>query len=676
MLFVKRSVLLVALLLASPVLAQPSSNFADGFSDGLASELTVAVKLARDDGAKAILVNSKELESHGVNLPSSGSAALDQWAEKSFAWRPADATDIANGTAAALGIATHYHDWWHGKDHGSVTGDGRVVLVPDLVVRDAQGHETARYRVQVKGIPTGLRPVGVQPDGSHGSGLEDLYTALKEAIYSEALNRNGVPANHWVAVMSTPRDNHFTYPDGGVHDDPAGIFARSGDYLRIGHLNYVRDDKAKLRELIDHLNPDHLSYPDLWKHLTQLKVNETVDQFWARFFHGSITYDNIAFHEAMDFGTMSAVDRTHASSWRRTSPGFMNEASKIVRGMYAGELYDLMKKAGTRSDKQALKELAPTDLVDSMLENRMAQDALEHLGFSPSDARALMKSNRRDAIDFVKTFDSIGREKADGVTIRMGGDGGEEVKDPARYDLFGALSELVATAASGESNAAKEQRLVAAMKPLAGDATEHAAAARALLDAVEPLVTRDLAGLLGEVRAAKVHLIDAEAKRINESIIGLERWHVTEMTKDWVKRLEDGAAPERIRAEFNALVRGNVRRGPDSAPAVSDRIRNGLLRRPERQEVGQRRVQLRQGDDVRPLVAARDRRGRLVGAAQRPRPAEHARRVAPRRRAVAHERPHRQPRPADERRSRRHARRRRRKIAIRSSRRGAARASP
>ena len=56
-----------------------------------------------------------------------------------------------------------------------------------------------------------------------------------------------------------------------------------------------------------------------------------------------------------------------------------------------------------------------------------------------------MRTARGDVGKFLDAFDEVGRVKEDGATHKMGPDG-QEVKSPARYDLFAALSDLVATA--------------------------------------------------------------------------------------------------------------------------------------------------------------------------------------------------------------------------------------
>ena len=572
--------LAAALLLAlSPIARgqEDRTTFPDDYSERVQDLFTKDVKIVRDETARTILVNEAELAKKGIAAPVAGSA-LERWAEENFAYKLAERG--AKGTKT--GVATRYFDLWRGKDYGSVTGDGRVVLVPDLVVHDANGDH--RYRAQVKGVPTGLRPTGVKPGGSHGTGLEDIFTALKEAVYSEALARNGVPSNHWLSVFSTDRTNTFRYPDGNVHSDPAGIFARSGDFLRIGHLNFFRDDSKALREVVDKVNLQlsgsrgrgPYTLPELWKELTRLKANEMADMFWSRFFHGSITYDNIAFTEAMDFGTMSAVDRTHDSSWRKTSPGFMNEANDVLQNMYAQELYKLFKIAATPAEKKALRELDPEALSKAMLRDRMSRDALEHLGFAPSDVRQLMRTSRGDVGRFLDAFDEVARVKEEGMTRTMGPNG-EAVTSPARYDLFQALGSLIATAASNDPEKTKLERIVSSLDALGGTAKENLDAARTLLHGAEPLVARLLADLPDEVRRAKLELISAEARRINKGILDLERVALIERAKSWVQRLRDGVSPERIRAEFYALVRANARRGPESAAAVSDRLRKNTI---------------------------------------------------------------------------------------------------
>lgn len=560
-----------------PSAGNTASTFDDALSPRAAQAITVQVPLQRVE-AEVIAANPKSLDRAGIHLPS---GVLSRGGAAEIAQR--FGVDRAEAeTPTLVGLATRYHDWWHGEEYGSVRGDGRAVLLSDAIVRDERGRVVGLEEQQVKGVPTGLTPVGVDANDAHGNGREQLRVALKDAVFKDYLIRSGIRSNGWVAVLKTPQD--FVY---GAHSKAGGLLVRSGNFLRLAHLNFLRDDPKSLREAIDQINrllsvelgrARPLSLGGLFRLLASRKAEELAGLYWARVFHQSTTYDNIGIFEVVDHGSMGTVDRAHPRSWSSTSPGFTSEGREIMEDLYAGELLELFRRAATDDERAELPtRQGATRLVKAKLEERMTEGALAHLGLDPDDVALLLRHHRPEVQVLVQTLREVGETAESGATYALGSQH-TDVQDPARYDIFAALSVLAELKTSGLSQEEQERQLILALAPLSADAARDRKAASALLSAAAPVLRAALAGHSGAIRTAKAGLIAAEAGRINASVLALDRDTVLAFTTDLADGLENKRVDRiRVQAEMLALVRANVRTGESSPPAIAMRLRHGQI---------------------------------------------------------------------------------------------------
>ncbi|MCK5799097.1 MAG: YdiU family protein, partial [Deltaproteobacteria bacterium] len=375
---------LAFLLLAGLPLAgradNPLAHLAKGSSFGAdlkpetRKKVIVEVPLVAEKGAHVLLANNRELKRLGLKPPENGlqSATYEKQVLGAFAFRPATPEEIQTKAYTHVGLATRYADKNGAK---GVKGDGRAVLVGDVVVKNRKGRITGVYDIQVKGIGTGLHPDW--KGFGHRHGRESLRQALEDALFSDYLATNGIRTNNWLAVIDTGKT--IEYPDGGK--ERAGLLVRGGNFLRLAHLNLVKDDPAALRDLVDHVNRTlsmelgrkrSLSLAGLYKVLTQRKAQEVADLFFLRTVHGSSTYDNIGLVENMDHGTGSTVDRTHKNySFFSKWVGFGGEPAFILSRYYETELLGFLKQVAHGAERKALDAIKPAALTSGMLEHRM-----------------------------------------------------------------------------------------------------------------------------------------------------------------------------------------------------------------------------------------------------------------------------------------------------------------
>ena len=573
--------------------AQADSSFTGAFSESTSDDLAVEIPLIRDENAKVIIAREPETDE-------SDRALLEN-----VGFRPATPEEIAAGKATHTGIATHYHDSYRGQKRGSVTGDGRAVLVGDVAIRDRKtGRVVGVFDIQAKGIGTGLRPAQIPDSHWHANGKERLKQALTDMMAADYLERNGIRANKWVAVIDTGVQT--VQGHGGVTTEHMALSVRGGNFMRLAHLNYFRDKPAALRDLVDYTNRtlamelgrgQTLSPAGLYRELTQRKATELADMYWSRVLHGSITYDNIGLFETMDMGTLTPMDRLHPTFQTAevaVSPGIAKEAETVLSRYYAKELKDLLVKAytpavgkkGTPDEVRMLNELKAEDgkaITEHMFRERMGANALQHLGLDDEDVKAVMKK-RRELVTgeggLLDTLRAIGEQPEPTATYEMGSTDARwraSVKNPARYDLFGALRELVAIHTSTDTEDVKVERLAKALAPIGGVTDADRAKARTIIAKTAPVVEFALSHLEGAPKVAKIALVSDQATRINENV-GPAIYNSTTSFADWaIERLDKNEPVGRIRAEMRTYLRGQVRRGPESAAGVAVRLRRGEL---------------------------------------------------------------------------------------------------
>lgn len=571
-----------------------ASSFTSAFSKSTADQLAVEISLVRDENAKVIIAREPETDESDREL-------LDK-----VGFRPATPEEIAAGKATHVGIATHYHDSWRGKKRGAVTGDGRAVLVGDVAIRDARtGRVVGVFDIQAKGIGTGLRPTGIDDDHWHANGKERLKQALVDMMAADYLEKNGVHANQWVAVIDTGIQT-VQGRDGKTTEHMA-LSVRGGNFMRLAHLNYFRSNRPALRELVDYTNrqlsielgrAQPLSPAGLYRELSRRKAIELADLYWSRVLHGSITYDNIGLFETTDMGTMTPLDRLHPTFQTAevaVSPGIAKEAENVLSNYYASELKELLVKAFTPSGRKPrgeeasqLRQLKSEDghaMTEHMFRERMGANALQHLGFDDDDVKAVMK-HRRDVVTgpggLLDTLREIGEQPEPTATYSMGSSEARwraNVKNPARYDLFAGLRNVVAIQTSTDTEDVKIDRLARALEPIGGVTDADRDKARRILARTSPVIDYALSHLVGAPRLAKIELVSDQATRINESIASAIYNSTTSIADHTIERLDRNEPIGRIRAELRTHLRAQVRRGPESAAGVAMRLRRRELER-------------------------------------------------------------------------------------------------
>ncbi|MBW2735204.1 MAG: YdiU family protein [Deltaproteobacteria bacterium] len=576
-----------------PVNALSNSLSADRF--GAASGIAMRVPLVALDEREAgiFALNHDALAQHGIRTGRHGheSKALHNKVRRAFAFRAATTDEIARGAFSHVGLATRYSD-----KLGWVKGDGRALLIGDLVVKDRKnGQVEGIFEVQIKGIATGLRPDGETDNSLHGSGKNPLRDAIGDMMLSEYLHRNGVRTNRTLAILDLNESFEVTHTDPKTKEvhrnkERAALFVRGGSFLRLAHLFQVRHNKKALGALLDHANQRlcreqkrkaPLSYSELYTQLVKRKASELAGTFWARVALGSVTFDNIELFESLDHGTASTVDRMHPrySYHEKASPGFAKEATFVLENYYLGDLACLMRKATPWKERMALERtlLSARKMVRQTLEHEMTRHALEHLGFDHDQAAQLMAQGSRESHAFWKTVREVGQTAEKNATYRMGLGGEAEVKDPARYDVFNALARLALISESSKlSPIAKEHALARRLRPLHPAEQRDRAAARKLLDAVKGLLDKGLAGLDQKARREGLRLVAQQAREINAPV-ELQRdflWHHVQWQLERVKKGEPKA---RIMAELRAMLRANDRKGFQAPHEVARRVRRGTI---------------------------------------------------------------------------------------------------
>ena len=444
------------------------NSFGKGFDPSLRKTLVKEVPLVRQEGARVVMANHRELKKLGFRT--SPGARHDHNLETSvvnnFAFRPATEAEIKAGKHTHMGVATRYADSLGEK---GVKGDGRAALTGEVLIKDRKGNITGVFDIQVKGVGTGLHPNW--KGFGHRHGKESLRQATEDALFSDYLTRNGIKTNKWLAVIDSGND--IVHPNG--NRERAGLLIRGGNFTRLAHWNLVRNDQKALRQLVDFANKQvsmemgrgrKLSMPGLYKALTQKKANEMADMYFLRTVHGSTTYDNIGIMENMDHGTASTVDRTHKNySFFSKWVGYGGEPKRVMDKFYKTELYNLMMKSATPAEQKQLKALKADRIADGMLERRLTQNTLTHSGMSKAEAKKAMNKDRAAAKEFTKTVGTLANMVEVGKTHKMGAGGRTEVKDPARYDVFAALNKLAQTKLDGQNLEARIKAVADVLRP-------------------------------------------------------------------------------------------------------------------------------------------------------------------------------------------------------------------
>jgi hypothetical protein len=490
-----------------------------------------------------------------------------------------------------VGLATRYEDT---RGAGGVRGDGRAALIGDVLVRDRRTSAfVGVFDIQVKGVATGLNQSGTGATDLHGTGRSSLAGALCDAVASDVMHRNGIATNRWLAVVDTKDEYSIQYPWAqGLTKEHGALFIRGGNFIRLAHLYYFRNDPVALGSLLDHLAHQvarargqrrPLSRPALLAALVETKARELAQTYWARVAHGSATIDNVGLLESVDHGTTGTVDRAHPTYAYNTacSLGFARDAGLVLGEYYSQYLVGLMRLGTPLRERAALDAQASRvrARMSTILEGEMARAMLPHLGLEATDVERVLRRNPGAVRALLAAVRRIGETAAPGVSYRMGSGGEAEVKDPARVDIFRTLARLPLAALLGRSDRARTGYLAKRMGSLVADRAWDARAAEELIRAAQPVYETALQGLAGPVRREKIRLVADQARRINQPL-DLSRMRIDRLVGDLVSQWSRGQMPrQRVAAELNALVRASDRRGPESALGVARDFRSGAARR-------------------------------------------------------------------------------------------------
>ncbi len=558
-------------------------------AERLGPGLTRTIPVVPRPDAKLLYVDPKALRDLGLHIGTYGRLTQDEERAlaQSFAVRPARAGEDATHDV----VATRYQDLSRGQGFGAVQGDGRAgILGKPLSIQIAQkskGTKTELVNLRVKGVPTGLAPVGTPKGDGHGTGLLSELNALADTIVGSYLGRNGVDATRAPAVASVDEQYKYYFVLGGEKvpfTSRVGFQLLAGSFDRLAHLQAADGDPQVLRGLLDdvgvqvaaELGRKHpLGHAALYMWLVDRQAREQADLWFARAMHGSTTYDNVGLRDGIDMSTVAVVDRAHPT-YRpidHISQGMGKEAEEVMGFMMGGELTRFFKEAATPEEQAKLATIDPGRLAFSSWWRRMGANAVHHLGFDDDTVRTLCKHDRGAVFTFLDTMKNVAERQVIGAQHQMSKD--DVVSDPARYDAFAAMAILVPTIESGLPEAQQIDRVLAALQPIAPDAAADRAAAKELLDAARPVVAAGLRGVAGDVKQAKVEIVADQAQRVNAPVVEFAFSAVRNWTAAKLDAVHAGTlSQERLRGEVGALVRRNIRRGPEAADAVAMGVRH------------------------------------------------------------------------------------------------------
>ncbi len=574
------------------------------YPKGVRESLTVDVHGVPDEDAALIFIDPLTLAAHGVEVGPYGLMTSEQEAvfAKGALLRPPNSEE----TPTHRLVATRYFDFVD-----SVRGDGRAGVLSGPL--QAQGEDpwtgkksTTRSIIRLKGIDSGQRPAGQTAEDSHGHGMMNVVQSIHDAVHQLSEQLNGQKSPKPVGIGLTGRE--FQYRN--THNRDRFMKARQGYLLELGRFERAAHllplaksllgqvslrpgkERQRVRAFLADINHQvtqelgrsrPLSMIGLFAHLCHRRGIELADQYWLRTQHGSPTFDNIGLLENIDHGTMAAQDRTHPEQGNsHVSRGFAGESEQFLHSI-AESYFPIFYKAASASERKRLKAWSQRGVIDAAVlrpfQRRMAENALSHLGFAPSQVRALMLpqvsgGRRETALEFAAWLRDVAQTpepEAEHKIVDV------RVKTPARYDIHAALAAVPeALQLADEAKAIEVVRgALAALKP---DEARDRAVAKALLERVRPLVEH-VQGVAGFALSSMADLASTiNASRTQLYATNLRRWIQKRLDRIDKKKM----SPLRFRAEVFALARSALRRGPFAPSGVLDRLERGLIKPDER----------------------------------------------------------------------------------------------
>jgi|GEM_PF-5188167 len=194
-------------------------------------------------------------------------------------------------------------------------GDGRALWIGQHAATQADG---SRLMLDIVAKGIGRTPLA-QQGPHHSDGIMTVHEAIKAMALSSANGANGIESTVDLAVLEVPRVN----AEG--HTVMAGISVRAGVQTRLAHLIYHAPNPENFRKMAEYLIRRQYQTPNN-QFLTSADALRFVRDFSAmtgrnaarfedkRFYHGSLTNDNVSSHGgALDYGTSAYLQGYHRS---------------------------------------------------------------------------------------------------------------------------------------------------------------------------------------------------------------------------------------------------------------------------------------------------------------------------------------------------------------------------
>ncbi len=234
-----------------------------------------------------------------LNTALAESLGLDVAALRSQAGVQTLAGNVLPPGAQPLAMAYAGHQFGHFVPQ---LGDGRAVLLGELVDRQGQRHDVA------------LKGAGRTPFSRGGDGRAALGPVIREHVLSEAMHALGVPTTRSLAAVATGEP---VFRETAL---PGGILTRVAlSHVRVGTFQYfaARDDRDALRRLADYviarLYPDADAAPGrhlaLYQAVCDAQAALVARWMHIGFIHGVMNTDNTALSgETIDYGPCAFLD--------------------------------------------------------------------------------------------------------------------------------------------------------------------------------------------------------------------------------------------------------------------------------------------------------------------------------------------------------------------------------
>lgn len=346
-----------------------------------------------------------------VNERLAGAVAIDRgWfdSEQAVAVLSGQTTLHGDGPVA---MAYAGHQFGH---YNPLLGDGRALLVGELIDADGAGHE-----LHLKGS-------GPTRFSRGGDGRATIGAAIREYIVSEAMACLGVPTTQALAILTT--GERVVRHQGPV---PGAILARTAkSHIRVGTFQYAaalgeRDLVRALADfVIERLFPDAAGegadrYCLLLKSAALAQADLIAKWTNLGFIHGVMNTDNMALSgETIDYGPCAFMDRFHPAkvfssidhhgryAWNRQGEIGLWNLSRLAEALLP--LFSDDQEEAVAMATNALKGYAPA--FEAAFQSGMAAklglvDGPDVAAFMPKTFSAMAEGR----VDFTRFFRALTR---------------------------------------------------------------------------------------------------------------------------------------------------------------------------------------------------------------------------------------------------------------------------